>query len=70
MPRGPLSLSLRFGLIDAFLYWSAGFLFKLLCLFATIVYRFTGVTVGTASAGAVIDHFLPYYVAALLDHMS
>jgi cellulose synthase (UDP-forming) len=66
LSRGPLRLPLRIGLIDAFLYWSAGFLFKLLCLLAPIVYWFTGMTVGVASAGAVISHFLPYYVATIL----
>jgi cellulose synthase (UDP-forming) len=66
LSRGQLSLPLRFGLIDAFLYWSAGFLFKLLCLLAPIVYWFTGVTVGTATAGDVISHFLPYYVATMV----
>ena len=70
-PSGPFSrdrlgLPLRFGLVDAFLYWSVGFLFKLLCLLAPLVYWFTGVTVGTASASAVISHFLPYYVATMV----
>lgn len=63
--RSSLSLRYRLGLIDAFLYWSAGFLFKLFCLVAPIVYWFTGVTVGTASAGEVVDYFLPYYAAVM-----
>ena len=66
LSRSPLSLPLRIGLIDAFLYWSSGFLFKLLCLSAPIVYWFTGVTVGVASADAVISHFLPYYVVTMV----
>jgi len=66
LSRDQLSLPLRCGLVDAFLYWSVGFLFKLLCLLAPIIYWFTGVTVGTASAGDVISHFLPYYLATMV----
>jgi cellulose synthase (UDP-forming) len=66
LSRAPLSLRYRLGLLDAFLYWSGGFLFKLFCLITPIVYWFTGVTVGTASAGAVVDHFLPYYTAVMI----
>ena len=66
LSRGRLSLPLRIGLIDAFLYWSVSFLFKLLCLLAPIVYWFTGVTMGTAPVGDVIGHFLPYYAAVML----
>ncbi len=66
LSRGPLSLPYRIGLIDAFLYWSVSFLFKLLCLLAPIVYWFTGVTVGTAPAGDVVSHFLPYYIAVMM----
>jgi cellulose synthase (UDP-forming) len=67
-PFSPGSLSLRYrvGLIDAFLYWSGGFLFKLFCLLTPIVYWFTGVTVGSASAGEVVDYFLPYYAAVMI----
>jgi cellulose synthase (UDP-forming) len=61
-----LSLRYRLGLVDAFLYWSGGFLFKLFCLMTPIVYWFTGVTVGTAAAGQVVDHFLPYYAAVMI----
>jgi len=32
LSRGRLSLPLRVGLVDAFLYWSVSFLFKLVCL--------------------------------------
>src|SRR5437763_2292653 len=66
LSTGRLSLPYRIGLIDAFLYWSAGFLFKLLCLLAPIIYWFTGVTVGTANVSAVIAHFLPYYLAVMV----
>jgi cellulose synthase (UDP-forming) len=66
LSRGRLSLALRIGLIDAFLYWSISFLFKLLCLLAPIVYWFTGMTMGTAPAADVIGHFLPYYVAVIV----
>jgi cellulose synthase (UDP-forming) len=67
-PLSPSSLSLRYrvGLLDAFLYWSGGFLFKLFCLLTPIVYWFTGVTVGSAAAGEVVDHFLPYYAASII----
>lgn len=64
--RQRLSLPYRIGLVDAFLYWSVSHLFKLLCLSAPIVYWFTGVTVGTATPGAVISHFLPAYAAMML----
>jgi cellulose synthase (UDP-forming) len=66
LSRGRLSLPLRIGLIDAFLYWSVSFLFKLLCLLAPIVYWFTGVTMGTAPVEDVIGHFLPYYAAVMV----
>src|SRR5260370_26325795 len=64
--RGRLSLRYRVGLVDAFLYWAGSFLFKLLCLLTPIVYWFTGVTVGMASADDVVDHFLPYYAAVMI----
>jgi cellulose synthase/poly-beta-1,6-N-acetylglucosamine synthase-like glycosyltransferase len=61
-----LSLRYRIGLIDAFLYWSGGFLFKLFCLVTPIVYWFTGVTVGKASPGDVVEYFVPYYAAGMI----
>jgi cellulose synthase (UDP-forming) len=64
--RSGLSLSYRIGLVDAFLYWGVSYLFKLLCLLTPIVYWFTGVTVGMASPGEVIGHFLPYYAAVMV----
>ena len=54
LSRGRLSLPLRVGLVDAFLYWSVSFLFKLVCLLAPIVYWFTGMTPGTAPAADVV----------------
>ena len=66
LSRARLSLRYRIGLTDAFLYWAGTFSFKLLCLTTPIVYWFTGVTVGTAPASDVIDHFLPYYVAVMI----
>jgi cellulose synthase (UDP-forming) len=66
LSRGRLSLPLRFGLVDAFLYWSVSFLFKLVCLLAPIVYWFTGMTPGTAPAADVLSHFLPYYAAVMM----
>lgn len=66
LSRGRLSLAYRIGLVDAFLYWGGSYLFKLLCLLTPIVYWFTGVTVGTASAGEAISHFLPYYAAVMV----
>src|SRR6266566_3662126 len=66
LSRGRLSLPLRVGLVDAFLYWSVSFLFKLVCLLAPIVYWFTGMTPGMAPAEAVLSHFLPYYAAVMM----
>jgi len=66
LSRGRMSLAYRIGLIDAFLYWGISFPFKLLCLLAPIVYWFTGLTVGSAPAGDVISHFLPYYAAVMI----
>ena len=66
LSRSRLSLTYRIGLIDAFLYWGVSFVFKLLCLLAPSVYWFTGLTVGAASAGDVINHFLPYYAAVMI----
>jgi cellulose synthase (UDP-forming) len=63
---GRLSLAYRIGLVDAFLYWGGSYVFKLLCLITPIVYWFTGVTVGAASASEVISHFLPYYSAVMV----
>ncbi len=64
--RGRSSLPYRIGLVDAFLYWGVSYVFKLLCLLTPIVYWFTGATVGAASAGEVISHFLPYYSAVMI----
>ncbi len=64
--RGRMSIPYRIGLVDAFLYWAVSFTFKLFCLLAPIVYWFTGATVGTTSAGEVINHFLPYYAAVMV----
>jgi cellulose synthase (UDP-forming) len=66
LSRQKLSLSYRIGLVDAFLYWAASFSFKLLCLLAPIVYWFTGLTVGAASAGDLVAYFLPYYAAVMM----
>jgi cellulose synthase (UDP-forming) len=66
LSRQRLSLAYRIGLIDAFLYWAASYLFKLLCLVTPIVYWFTGVTVGQAPASEVVSHFLPYYAAVMV----
>jgi cellulose synthase (UDP-forming) len=66
LSRGRLSLPLRVGLVDAFLYWSVSFLFKLVCLLAPIVYWFTGMTPGMAPAEDVLSHFLPYYAAVMM----
>jgi cellulose synthase (UDP-forming) len=66
LSRGRQSLPLRVGLVDAFLYWSVSFLFKLVCLLAPIVYWFTGMTPGTAPAADVVSHFLPYYAAVMM----
>lgn len=70
-PLGPLStqrlnLGYRIGLIDAFLYWAGSFLFKLVCLFAPIIYWFTGLTVGSAPAADIINYFVPYYAAVMI----
>ena len=61
-----LSFAYRVGLLDALLYWAAGFPFKLLCLAAPIVCWFTGVLVIQAPAGETISHFLPYYIAVMV----
>jgi cellulose synthase (UDP-forming) len=66
LTRARLSLPLRIGLIDAFLYWGVSFLLKLLCLLAPIVYWFTGATMGVAPVGEVIGYFLPYYAAVMM----
>src|SRR3979490_1857344 len=66
LSRGRLSLPLRIGLVDAFLYWSGSFLFKLVCLVAPIVSGFPGMPPAPAPAEDVLSHFLPYYAAVMM----
>ena len=63
---GHLSLSYRIALVNSFLYWAMSFSFKLLCLLAPVVYWFTGLTVGSASAADTINYFLPYYATVMI----
>jgi cellulose synthase (UDP-forming) len=61
-----LSPAYRIGLIDAFLYWAVSFPFKLLCLIVPIIYWFTGLNAVQAPLDAIVQYFLPYYVAVMI----
>jgi cellulose synthase (UDP-forming) len=68
-PDGPLkfgnglTLTDRIGLIDSFLYWSIGYMFRIFCLMIPILYLVFGIQAVDASFEDGLSYFLPYYVA-------
>jgi cellulose synthase (UDP-forming) len=55
----------RLGLIDAFLYWSTTYPFRIICLITPMLYWFFGVTVVNAEIADVLYYFIPYYILSL-----
>ncbi|MDH2383019.1 cellulose synthase catalytic subunit [Bradyrhizobium sp. CER78] len=63
--RARLPLIDRISLLDAFLYWSLSFPFRLMCLAAPVVYGLTGAAVIFADADGVLTHYGPSICAAV-----
>jgi len=72
--RGPLSplrpsngvpLRYRLAMIEAFLYWSATYTFRVLCLAAPIAYWLFGLCVVQADVASAVSYFLPYFLGQL-----
>jgi cellulose synthase (UDP-forming) len=61
--RNGLPLSLRIGLIEAFLYWGASFSFRMMCYFAPVAYFLFHIRMVHASLGDAVAHFAPMLVA-------
>jgi len=68
-PDGPLkfgnglTITDRIGLVDSFLYWSVGYMFRVACLMVPILYLVFGIQAVDASFEDGLSNFLPYYVA-------
>ncbi len=68
-PDGPLkfgnglSIADRISLVDSFLYWSVGYMFRIACLFIPILYLVFDIQAVDASFEDGLSHFLPYYVS-------
>jgi cellulose synthase (UDP-forming) len=70
-PLGPfccnrLSLALRIGLVDTFIYWVFSFFFRFICLIIPIIYWFTGLKVASAPLDQIGQYFLPYYLSVII----
>jgi cellulose synthase (UDP-forming) len=61
-----LTLILRVGLLDSVLYWFSGAIFKLMILFAPIVFWFTGTAVIRATVPELLYWMGPAIAASLL----
>lgn len=61
-----LPLILRIGLLDSALYWLSGAIFKLMVLFAPILFWFTGTTVIRASISDLLYWMAPAAAASIL----
>lgn len=55
----------RLGLIDAFLYWSMTYPFRLACLTVPLLYWYFGITAVNAPVPGVLAYFGPYYIASI-----
>jgi cellulose synthase (UDP-forming) len=64
--RGRLSLALRIGLFDTFIYWVFSFFFRFICLIIPIIYWFTGLKVASAPLDQIARYFLPYYLSVII----
>lgn len=72
--RGPLSPFRRnrldwmdrLGLLDALLYWSSTFYFRLVCLLIPALYWWFGISAVNAPFHDVVVYFIPYFVAVMI----
>lgn len=67
-PWGPfgsetLPLIDRISLIDAFLYWALSFPFRIVCLFAPVIYAFTGAIILKTTAEDILAYAVPALMA-------
>jgi glycosyltransferase involved in cell wall biosynthesis len=65
-----LPLILRIGLLDSVLYWVSGAIFKLMVLFAPILFWFTGTAVIRASISDLLYWMAPAAAASILFTMA
>lgn len=64
-----LSLLYRVSLVDAFLFWSASFVFRLFCLIIPLLYWIFGIRAVHAELGDALSYFLPYFVSQIAATM-
>jgi len=64
--RSRVPWSVRFGLIETFLYWGASFPFRILCLLAPVSYFLFGWRWVHASLSDAVSHFAPMCVSQIV----
>lgn len=55
----------RLSLLDAFLFWSVTYVFRLACLLVPLLYWYAGITAVNAPVPGVLAYFGPFYIASL-----
>jgi cellulose synthase (UDP-forming) len=55
----------RLSIIDALLYWSTTFPFRIASLVCPLLYWWFGITVVNASVADVITYYAPFYIAVM-----
>jgi cellulose synthase (UDP-forming) len=65
--RNRLSLRMRLGLTDSFLYWLCTYPFRLAALIIPLLYWYSGIVVVDAPVAGILAYFVPYYVATLVS---
>ena len=71
-PFGPLrlgnglSLAYRLSLIEAFLYWSASYAYRIACLLVPIAYWLFGIQAVQADVTTTLSYFIPLFVAQIM----
>jgi cellulose synthase (UDP-forming) len=65
-PTSRITLADRIGLIDAFGYWSFSYLFRIVCLFAPILYFALGIKVMNADVGTALSYMAPYVLTSII----
>lgn len=61
-----LSLAQRVGLVESFLYWSASFPFRILCIVVPILYWAFAIRAVYADLGDAVRHYLPYFISSVV----
>ena len=71
-PSGPLRLDnglpllQRLSLIESFLYWSASYAYRAMCLLVPILYWVFGVSAVHADVATALSYFLPFFVVQVI----